>query len=564
MRSRLARQAGNSKNWVKSERILPINFHPMESHVFTFQDPKSFHPLYNPKCDPLAQEEFMKTAKKILGICVALQEFPIIRYFMSPNDNYRARKLPQMIAMALQTELERFQKYMGETGQVWPPDDKARPRGVLFIVDRSMDLVAPILHEFTYQAMAHDLLPIKNDDGRISYIPDPSDPKEVVLNDKDEVWVKMRHKHMTETIKLVREDLDKFIKAHPEFQTGQGTTSVFDLKSMLASMPHFSAMKDAYELHLTMAGECMGLFGRCGLADTAEIEQTLATGLDSGNEKPRDLTEQLVQILDTPTTENGNDRLRLIMLYLIWRDGLLGPDIEKLFRHGKVGGGLKGALYNLDLVGGRVVKPLKAPNRPGYRYPPVQPGLVPEGMELSRYVPVVKTMMEDHIRGALSVDTYPFTDQAAQAEAVQQAASGPQTSLRTAKPTWTKQRSTTNDPKQRIIVFMAGGATYSEARSCYEVSAASQKDVYLGSSHMLSPNAWLEQLASAREDRSLLSLDADQPPQKAPPFLFEPDPEPTRPKPSPQPSSTGSGSSGRVPQVGARPGMPPQQGSGRR
>lgn len=37
-----------------------------------------------------------------------------------------------------------------------------RPKGVLFVVDRSMDLAAPFLHEFTYQAMCNDLLDIKD------------------------------------------------------------------------------------------------------------------------------------------------------------------------------------------------------------------------------------------------------------------------------------------------------------------------------------------------------------------------------------------------------------------
>jgi syntaxin-binding protein 1 len=36
-----------------------------------------------------------------------------------------------------------------------------RGRGTLIITDRSMDPVAPFLHEFTYQAMVNDLLPIE-------------------------------------------------------------------------------------------------------------------------------------------------------------------------------------------------------------------------------------------------------------------------------------------------------------------------------------------------------------------------------------------------------------------
>lgn len=42
--------------------------------------------------------------------------------------------------------------------------DGSRPRSMLIITDRSMDMTAPFLHEFTYQAMANDLLPI--DDGK--------------------------------------------------------------------------------------------------------------------------------------------------------------------------------------------------------------------------------------------------------------------------------------------------------------------------------------------------------------------------------------------------------------
>ena len=42
------------------------------------------------------------------------------------------------------------------------PSDPPRSRGTLIITDRAMDTVAPLLHEFTYQAMANDLLPIQD------------------------------------------------------------------------------------------------------------------------------------------------------------------------------------------------------------------------------------------------------------------------------------------------------------------------------------------------------------------------------------------------------------------
>jgi syntaxin-binding protein 1 len=37
-----------------------------------------------------------------------------------------------------------------------------RPKAVLVIVDRSMDPATPLLHDFWYQAMVNDLLPVKD------------------------------------------------------------------------------------------------------------------------------------------------------------------------------------------------------------------------------------------------------------------------------------------------------------------------------------------------------------------------------------------------------------------
>lgn len=45
-----------------------------------------------------------------------------------------------------------------------------RPRATLLITDRSMDTIAPFVHEFTYQAMVNDVLPIE-DGTRYKYVP---------------------------------------------------------------------------------------------------------------------------------------------------------------------------------------------------------------------------------------------------------------------------------------------------------------------------------------------------------------------------------------------------------
>lgn len=58
----------------------------------------------------------------------------------------------------------------------------------------------------------------------------------------------------------------------------------------------------------------------------------------------------------------------------------------------------------------------------------------------------------------------------------------PSTSLRSAKPSWHRARSgaAAPDNRQRILLFMAGGMTFSEVREAYQLSTALGKDIYIG------------------------------------------------------------------------------------
>jgi syntaxin-binding protein 1 len=61
------------------------------------------------------------------------------------------------------------------------------------------------------------------------------------------------------------------------------------------------------------------------------------------------------------------------------------------------------------------------------------------------------------------------------------------TSLRSAKPSWHKavRPNAAVENKQRVIVFMAGGMTYSEIREAYSLSTSLNKEIYIGALFVL-------------------------------------------------------------------------------
>lgn len=123
--------------------------------------------------------------------------------------------------------------------------DPPRPQALLFVVDRSMDPVAPFLHEFTYQAMVNDLLPIEDGKtykcarlsppallrpsslaltggappSRYEFQASAGNYEQMAsdLSEKDSVWTEVRHMHMRDAIDKLMGDFNAFMKEHGGF-----------------------------------------------------------------------------------------------------------------------------------------------------------------------------------------------------------------------------------------------------------------------------------------------------------------------------------------------------------
>ncbi|KAI9842989.1 MAG: vacuolar sorting protein VPS33/slp1 [Thelocarpon superellum] len=540
MRTRLD-SIPTARDMIAGFHVLSADYFPRESHLVTFRDPWSFPVLFHPACSNLVKEHLRSLAQKIVSLCVSLGEYPTIRYYRPAIPTHDAAVLCSHLAHFIQDDLDDYAHFHAD----FPPQVN-RPRGALFVVDRSMDLTSPLVHEFTYQAMAHDLLPIREGE-KVMYrtVVNEGEPTEEVkdmeIGERDQIWVENRHRHMKDTIEKLMGDFHKFLHENPHFaqSSGDQATSLNAIKDMLAGLPQFQELKEAYALHLSMAQECMNIFQQNKLPDLASVEQALATGLDEDGRKPKNLADQVVRLLDDESI-GAADRLRLILLYLLWRDGLVPADTQKLLAHAQLPPQDAEVIMNLEFLGARVQRPLKdsKPAPAPLFAKPQRPASSGEEYALSRFSPKLKSMLEEYGAGTLDQNVFPFTKPQLDGASGPSAADLSQTSLRSAKPTWARARSAASEPRQRVVVFMAGGATYAEARACYDLSRASNREVILATSHMITPSLFLRQVGDLSVDRRRLDLPSERPKPKAPSHLFEPEPQP-RPPPS-QASSSAS------------------------
>jgi len=525
---------------IANTKDLNIDFFPRESHVITFKADWSFHILYNPQCDQLIKSHLNTLTQKIVSICVSLGEHPVVRYYRPRVSSYSASVLCSHLASFVQDALD---NYAVDPRNNFPPES-SRPRAVLVITDRTMDLMAPFVHELTYQAMAMDLLPMGDDGDKITYRnvvrrgqPDQEE-KDVEINDNDKLWVSNRHKQMKDLLVELSNDFKAFQAKNSQFADNNGQpVSVNTIKDMMAGLPEFQEGKEVFSLHIDMAEKCAKLFQERKLLDITSTEQCLATGIDEDGKRPRNLADQVVRLLDDDSVVH-DDRVRLFAMYILYKHGILRGDIEKLRCHGELSPIDGEMIYNLDLLGARAERPLRD-NMPTLA--PLFPARVPQNMpddeiSLSRFEPALRYLLEGLCNNTLDPNVFPPVKPHLEHTISAQS----QTSLRKAgQPTWAAQRTPSNKPRQRLIMCMAGGATYSEARACYEISREFGREVYLATTHMITPKFFTRQVSLLSRSRRDLGLPMDRGPPKLPVWMSDPPPQALQPKQEPQKLSNG-------------------------
>ena len=348
---------------------------------------------------------------------------------------------------------------------------------LLLVVDRMDDPVTPLLSQWTYQAMVHELLGLNNNRVILRGVPNVSkDLEEVVLSSApghDSFFRKHRNSNFGELGEAIQKLLQEY-QARSKEHSVSNLTSIEDMQHFMEKYPELRSESHTVSKHVAIMGELARLVEVCSLMDVSAFEQDLACADDQGGH----LKELMVK-LDSSSIKIP-DKLRLGMLYALRYENATHNAIPAVKEAMRRGGVPQNNIALIDAVlkyaGSKVRGPgLYGTNQSSLSKMTKSFMTSVQGVSnvYSQHSPLLMDTIESAVKGKLRGEDYPLVTKLGTGVAVD------------------------NLPlPQEIMIFMVGGMTYEEATKVSEFNEANagRIRVILGGSTVHNSTSFLEEL----------------------------------------------------------------------
>ena len=349
---------------------------------------------------------------------------------------------------------------------------------LLLILDRMDDPVTPLLSQWTYQAMVHELLGLNNSRVILRGVPNVSkDLEEVVLSSApghDNFFRTHRDSNFGELGEAIQKLLQDYQARSKEHQVSN-LKSIEDMQQFMEKYPELRSQSHTVSKHVAIMGELARLVEVCSLMDVSAFEQDLACADDQGGH-----LKQLMDKLDSPVIKIP-DKLRLGMLYALRYENATPnnaiPAVKEAMRRGGV------PPDNVALVDAILRYAGSKTRGPGlYGTKKDVTSMMKSFMSsvqgvsnvYSQHSPVLMETVDGAVKGKLRGDTHPLMLSGGRASGNVEGMSLP----------------------QEILIFMVGGVTYEESTQVSKFNQANSGKVrvILGGSTVHNSTSFLEEL----------------------------------------------------------------------
>ncbi|XP_057455345.1 protein transport Sec1a-like isoform X2 [Lotus japonicus] len=510
-------------------REMNLEYFPIDSQAFTTDQETAMEELYGNTENTRRFNAFMNNmAIRIATVFASLKELPYVWHRAAKESDEStptaSRELiPTKLASAVWDMVSKYKSTIPNFPQNETCD--------LLIIDRSIDQIAPVIHEWTYDAMCHDLLDMDGNKYEIevpSKTGGPPQKKEVLLEDHDSVWLELRHTHIADASERLHEKFTNFVSKNKAAQIQQSgrdgsELSTRDLQKMVQALPQYTEQVEKISLHVEVAGKINKIIRDTDLRELGQLEQDLVFG-DAG-------AKEVIMFLRTKQNTTPEYKLRLLMIYAsVYPEKFEGDKATKLMQLAKLSPDDMKVISNMQLLGGPSKNKSSASSfslkfsnqktKQGARKDRTEEE--EETWQLFRFYPVIEELIENLNKSELPKNEYSCINEPSSAarsggsvrnvpqrtQAAPTAAPHSMRSRRTAN--WARSRasddgyssdstlkSMSTDFKKmgkRIFVFIIGGATRSELRVCHKLTSKLKREVILGTTSVDDPPQYLTKL----------------------------------------------------------------------
>ncbi|PSC68723.1 SM Sec1-family [Micractinium conductrix] len=479
---------------------------------------------------------------RLATVFATLREMPAIRFRAAapPGEEFppglESRLLvSQRIAVELHERLAALQR-----SGLLPERETCE----LILTDRGFDPVAPVIHEWTYEAMAHDLLDTGTNGqsggggggqhnglqgGVFTYEVETQggkvERKEHILDERDALFSDLRHKHFAAASLAISRLMDEFkAKNSRGIKGSSGELDLRNMSKLLQSLPQYRDQLSKLAAHVEIASRLNSAIDAHALTDVGKLEQDLVYG---------DCTsKEVIALLTANPHIPAVDKVRLLMCYsathLEKLDGTREAQWQKVAR---LTPDDMSMVTNLEYLG----VPVRKRNKGGgitfgrKRRRAVRKDREPDeddsAFALTRFVPMLQEVLEDAAAGKLSTDEYPYVSTPASPSGSRpgsmpsSADTTPKAglSVRSVRTTggWARKGAggtpdkAEKDKGRRLFVFIVGGVSYSEMRSVHRLSARLGRDVFLGGTSVETPARFLRHVGELSAPAEHMALEVE-------------------------------------------------------
>lgn len=267
------------------------DFLPMNSDLITLQARHSLAMTVaaGTSWAPKYAAQYERHVQGLQSILLAFKRCPIIRYAAhSPCAEELAKEIADSV---LENEIFQFRRTTNT---------------LLLVLDRRDDPVTPLLSQWTYQAMVHELLGLNNHRVHLRGAPNiPPDLEQVVL--QDEFFRDNKNKNFGE----LGEEIQRLLQDYQQQTSHHSLSTLEEMQQFMDKYPELRSRSHNVSKHVAIMGELARLVQVCSLMDVSQLEQELACA-DDHQTHWRDL----LQKLSSPSIKVP-DKLRLGLLYAL-------------------------------------------------------------------------------------------------------------------------------------------------------------------------------------------------------------------------------------------------------